>query len=400
MTNKFKGIIALSAFMACGGIAQAQGIRPGYSFPTTPSSGSQVGPSPFFVSPYVGIAAGHDDNVGLSNTNKMSSALYITSPGLKIDARSPSSLFQMDYQGQIGRYLDSDQDNYIDHTVRAQLDTAFSGRSFLRAAYEYLRTHDPRGSTDRPLSNELDKYKLSKPSLTYAYGAPGAQGRVETYFSDARVTYLTNREVTALGDRKTLEFGGAFYWRVMPKTYLLAEARRTDISYRLPNPASGDEMRYYGGVSWEATAATTGTLKVGRLTRRFNGDIPESTSTSWEGLVTWAPRTYSAFELYTSRQTLESTGVGTFILSSVTGVKWNHAWSSVLSTSVLARVQRDEFQGANRTDEIKSLGFKVGYRMRRWLTLGAEYTHTQRDSTQSNSDYDKNLYFLTATASM
>jgi hypothetical protein len=223
---------------------------------------------------------------------------------------------------------------------------------------------------------------------------------VEAYASDARTTYLNNRATTAVSDRKNVEFGGAFYWRVMPKTYVLAEARKNKISYELTNPASGDETRYYGGVSWEATAATTGTVKVGQLKRRFEGNIPESTSTSWEALVTWAPRTYSVFEFYSSRQTIESTGVGNFILSSASGVNWTHAWSSYLSSGVFFRYQRDEFQGANRTDETKSLGLKVGYKMRPWLTLGAEYNFTTRDSNEPVSEYDRNLYLLTATASM
>ena len=47
-----------------------------------------------------------------------------------------------------------------------------------------------------------------------------------------------------------------------------------------------------------------------------------------------------------------------------------------------------------------ALGLKVGYRIRRWLTLGFEYTYTQRDSNQRVYEYDKNFYLLTAVASM
>ena len=152
---------------------------------------------------------------------------------------------------------------------------------------------------------------------------------------------------------------------------------------------------------WEATAATTGTLKVGQLRRSFDqGGFPSKTSTSWEGLITWSPRTYSQFDFYTARTTNEASGLGDFILSDIYGVSWSHMWNSVLTTGVNLRRQRDEYQGFNRTDEVTTLGFKVGYRFRRWLTLGAEYTHTNRDSNQNIFEYDKNLYLLTATASM
>ena len=405
MTNKKLKIAVALALMGMAAAAHAQ-IRPAYSYPgttTAPTTGAasmQVGDSPLFFGPYIGLAAGHDDNLFLSNTDQKSSTLYVTSPGFKLDARSPNSVLQFNYQGQIGRYVESRDDDYVDHTARAQADMAFGGRTFLRLGYDYIRSHDPRGSTDRAISTRPDKYVLYAPSATFAFGAPGAQGRVEVYYADGHKRYINNSATTAAAERDTTEYGGALYWRVMPKTYLLAEVRQTDISYELSNPFSGYERRYYGGVSWEATAATTGTLKVGQLRRNFDSNLPSASATSWEGLVTWAPRTYSSFDFYTSRQTSESTGLGSFILSEVTGVTWNHAWSSALNTAVLARYQKDEYQGFDRTDNTKTLGFKVGYRFRRWLVFGAEYNYNQRDSNQNVFEYDKNLYMLTATASM
>jgi hypothetical protein len=405
MTNKKLKIAVTLVLLGAAVAAHAQ-IRPAYHYPggTAPSAAGaasmQVGDSPVFFSPYIGVAAGHDDNLFLSNANRRSSTLYVTSPGFKLDARSPSSVLQFNYQGQIGRYAQSEDDNYVDHTARAQADMAFGGRTFLRLGYDYIHSHDPRGSTDRAISTRPDKYWLYAPSATFAFGAPGAQGRAEVYYVDSHKMYLNNRATTAASDRDTTEYGTAFYWRVMPKTYVLAEVRQTDISYELSNPFSGYERRYYGGVSWEATAATTGTLKVGQLRRNFDSGLPSASATSWEGLVTWAPRTYSTFDFYTSRQTSESTGLGSFILTEVSGVTWNHAWSSVLNSAVILRYQRDEYQGFDRTDDTKTLGFKVGYRFRRWLTLGAEYNRIQRNSNQNIFEYDKNLYMLTGTASM
>jgi len=198
------------------------------------------------------------------------------------------------------------------------------------------------------------------------------------------------------------EFGGAFYWRVMPRTYVVAEARGTNVRYDLSgSPLSADERRYYGGVTWEATAATQGTLKFGRLKRQFKNDsTPDFTGTSWEGLVTWAPRSYSKFDFYTARQTNESTGVGDFILTSIAGITWTHNWSSYLTTGVDARYQKDAFQGFDRSDRSRVLGLKAGYKFRRWLTLGAEFTRSHRDSNIETFDYDKNLYLLTATATL
>ena len=402
MTKKKLNTALIALLSLAATSAGAQYIRPAYSYPSGQlTGGTQIADTPLFATPYIGLAVGHDDNLFLSRDNRKASNLYIVSPGFKLDARSEAMIFQASYQGQIGRYTSSADDNYVDHTTRAQLDTAFSGRSFLRLGADYIRSHDPRGSTDRPVEGRPDKYRLVVPSATYAFGAPGAQGRVELYASEINKRYTNNRATTQFADRSGAEFGGAFYWRVMPKTYAMAEVRNTEIHYDLTNVNTGEERRYYAGISWEATAKTVGTIKVGQLRRSFDNGDPSKTTSSWEGLVTWSPLTYSSFDFYTSRQSNEATGLGArFILSSVAGVNWTHAWSSFLNTGVGLRYQKDEYQGFDRTDDLKTLNLRVGYKFRRWLTIGGEYTYTKRDSNQPTFEFDKNLYMLTATASM
>jgi hypothetical protein len=398
--------VMLVAVLALNGtIALAQSIRPTYQYPAPPQASGptsvQMGGSPFYFAPYLGFAIGHDDNLFLTPNVKKSSSLYIVSPGFKIDARSERSVFQFGYEGRIGRYSSSENDNYSDHAVTGQFDFAFDRRNFMRVGVDYLRGHEARGSTDRQISGSPDEYRLTTPNAMYAFGAPGAAGRFETYYSDARKRYTNNRATTAVGDHGKQEFGGALYVRVAPRTYAVVEARSTKVKYEQPSVHDARERRYYGGIAWDATATTTGTIKVGRFQRDFNDSaIKDFSDVSWEARVTWAPRTYSRFEFYTSRFSTESTGLGNFILSDVTGAIWTHNWTSVISTGVDLRYQKDDYQGFSRKDDTISLGLKMGYKVRRWLTLGAEYTYIKRDSTIDSADYDKNLYFLTATASM
>ncbi len=407
MPNK-KYLVAAGALLLASIVdAQAQTalIRPSYRFPEAPAPNGpgnvQIADSPFFVTPYVGLAGGRDDNVQLSNTHRKESTLYILSPGITVDARDAAKVFTFDYQAQIGHYTSSGDDDYTDQAARAQFDMALDRRNFLRLVMGYGHGHDQRGSTDRPISNQPDKYRVSAPGVTYAFGTPGAQGRIELYADDADKKYLNNRETTAGSDHDTRNYGGAFYWRAMPKTYLLAEARETHIRYDLPSSQqSADERRLFAGVSWEATAATTGTVKVGRLKRDFKSDLPDESSTSWEGTVTWAPRTYSKFDLYAVRTTTEATGQGSFILTTLTGVVWSHNWNSSISTGLDLHHQHDAFQNFDRTDNTDSAALRFGYRFRRWLTLGAQYTYTKRDSNVPDVDYNRNVYLFTLTGTL
>ena len=397
-------IAAGVAFALGATLAHAQSIRPTYEFPAAPDKSGpasvQMGGSPFFFTPYIGVGVGHDDNVTYAPTNATSSALYVVSPGLKIDARSVRSVFQFDYEGQIARYSDSKQDDYEDHRVSGQFDFAFDRRNFLRANAAYLLGHDPRGLTDRPVSAEPDKYRIASAGGMYSFGAPGAAGRVELYYDEARKRYRNNLAFTSSADRNNREYGGAFYVRLGPRTYAMAEARETRIKYVQPSDFSAKERRYYGGLSWDVTDATTGIVKVGRFERNFDSALPDYSDFAWEASIIWTPRTYSRWEFNTLRYSTEQTGLGTFIVTDAAGVAWTHNWATYLMTTVDLRYQKDDYQGFSRKDDTMALGLKVGYKFRRWLTLGAEYTYTKRDSTFDPADYEKNLYFLTATASM
>jgi hypothetical protein len=399
--------------LTCASAALAQQIpvpiRPAYIYPAVQGPASrvagatsvQVADTPLYFTPYLGLAGGYDDNLFYAPSNEKSSYLYVISPGLRFDARDASKVFSLEYQSQYGVYTSSRNDDYWDHNVLAAFDTIMAPSLYGHIDYLFVHGHDPRGLTDRPAQDHPDKYELSRPAVTLAYGAPGARGHLEAYYSYAYRKYINNRDTTIGSDRETPEYGAAFYWRVMPKTNVLIEARRTDQDYLLStSPLDSTENRYYAGVTWEATAATTGTIKYGTLKKRFESDLPGYSGNSWEALVSWLPRTYSRFDFYSGRYPIESTGLGSFILSDATGVIWTHNWNSLLSTGLNARFQHDRYQNFSRNDDISSVGLHVGYKFRRWLTLGAEYTYMKRDSDLDQYDYTKNLFFVTATISM
>ena len=84
------------------------------------------------------------------------------------------------------------------------------------------------------------------------------------------------------------------------------------------------------------------------------------------------------------------------------GVTWNHAWSSRLRSTALASFRTDDYKGAGitRSDDTTSLGIKVDYYFRRWLRLGAGYTHWDRNSNPPGFDYKRNIYMFTVGATL
>jgi hypothetical protein len=383
--------------------AQVSPVRPQYRFPSTPAdsewgaAGVDLG-SGVYLYPYLNFAAGNDDNLFFAPDNTKSSNLYIVTPGLKLQTRGNNAVFGLTYEANIGRYLESNADNYVDQNTVVSVDVAMNSRNFLRVAGDYLLGHDARGSTDTPSGQYPNKYRLTGVGALYALGASGAQGRLEAGYAMAEKRYTNNTSLTASQNRDTDQYGAAFYWRAFPKTYLIAEARFNNYDYIQPTtPGDSRESRYYAGVTWEATAATTGTVKIGKFEKRFDSGsgVPTINESSWEALVTWSPLSYSKFDLYSSKQPTESTGLGDAIIVKATGLLWTHGWNSQVSSTVGYKFENDEYVGFPRSDDINTIALGVKYKMRRWLNLGAEYSYTDRSSNIPQFDYKRNLILFT-----
>ena len=391
------GFGAAAIFVAGQAVAQAQPA----AAPAGPA-GFPVGP--LTVYPGIDLAHGYDDNLFLRPSATTSSSFTIVSPYVRAEANPGPHKFGLLFRIDDGRYHSSPADSYTDYGLIGTGDMVFSGRAGLKLRAEHRHGHDPRGSTDRGISATPDEYDNTGIDGVFRYGAPGARGRIEVDAGAFARRYTNNSATTAAADRDTAQLGGTFFWRVMPRTELLGQVGYRNIDYKLSTSTlDSTETRYLIGVKWEATAATTGIAKFGRLKKDFDSAARQDFSgSSWDVGVRWSPLTYSVFDFVSSKQTAESTGVGDSVISKNYGVTWSHAWSSRLRTQALASFRNDAFLGAgsSRVDDNVSFGLKVAYDFRRWLRLGAEYTHFERNSNDNAFNYKRNLLLFTMGATL
>lgn len=392
------------ALLAAGAALAQMGI-PGRGPEPTGAGSFPVGPLNVF--PGIDLAQGYDDNLFWTPSNKTSSAYTVVSPYVRAEAKSGPNSYSGTLRLADGHFWNSAKDNYTDYSFIGNGDLVFDGRTGLKLRAEFRHGHDPRGSTDRAFTLTPDQYNNYGGGGLFRYGAPGAQGRIEIDASAFARRYTNHHDTTDVSNRNTWQGGGSFFWRVMPRTEVLIQARHTNFNYTddsSPGPTqSSGENNYYLGLKWEATAKTTGTVKVGYMTKNFDSSARKDYSgSSWEAGVRWSPLTYSVFDLVTSRQTNESTGVGSAIVSNSYGLSWNHAWNSRLRTQALAGYRRDDFldSSPDRLDKTATFGARVSYDFRRWLMFGVQYTHTDRDSNQRIYDYKRNLFLLTVGATL
>lgn len=354
-----------------------------------------------FVYPLVLLGIGHNDNVLGDRDDRTSSSITSLQPEIVAEIKTGGDRYTASYSGNYGIYADSRDDNFAHHDLKIAGDNYFSARARMGWMLGYLEQSDARGSTDRVQSDEPDKWHAPVLRGRFIYGAPEATGRVEADVQHMRKRYDNNRDVTVLSDLDMTEVAGRFLYRVAPRTLVLAEVRNKDTDYVRSEGPGSDEQRYLVGATWEATAATTGIVKLGMLKKDFTGASGRDfDGFSWEAAVRWQPTSFSVVDLETSREVADPTGIGNYVLNSGFDVLWQHKWTSYVTSRVALGTLESEFDGVDRTDKTYTYGFGVGYAMRRWLNLGVDWRHTDRSSSDSIFDFRRNVVMFTVEATL
>jgi hypothetical protein len=401
-------VAAVSAVLTSAAFAQPSGTySPSGSTNAEESAASHrsgaIPLGPITAYPSIGLSFKRDSNLYFSPTNTTADTIRILSPSVRFEAKQAANTYSLVLGSTLGRYNRQTADDYTNYNINglASLDMTTRLRASIKA--DYIDAQDPRGSTNNALSATPDRYRQTYVGGIASYGAKGAQGRIDVELGKLAREYYNNRATTFAMDRDNTDAGATFIWRVAPKTSLLLQAKHTRIDYvDATSTLDSTENRLLGGVTWEATAKTTGIFKFGMVKKSFgDGTRADTTSPSWEGAIQWSPRTYSHVDFNFGRMPAETTGgLGNFIDRTTTGAIWTHQWTSQVTTAASASYLTDVYKGFDRRDNLQNFGLKATYAMRRWLNFGADYTHTFRDSSDNNFDYRRNTVMLFVNATL
>lgn len=366
------------------------------SAPAAPDSPSGEGGRPLKfgnvnVFPSAELRWGHDDNLTQAPATPaqpaVSSSVWILNAGLTADLEYKGDRYSLDYLGAYSRYTSSSKDNVENHTLRLQGANILDVRHALRWQAGLVDGYDPRGSTDATFSAQAPShYRTYRVGGTYAYGAEGAKGRLEGDAFFTTKEYLNNRDTMRTADVDTTELNGRFFWRVMPKTSAAFEVRYADYDYVAADAGlDSSSLQLLVGANWNATAATSGSFRVGHMSRRYDSRA-DYTGFSWEAGVTWKPLTYSTFTFTTGRNINDTTSgapgaVGDFVLGTSYGVNWTHEWRSNLRSEVSWNQVKSDYEGVARLDKLDTYKFGLYYDLRRWMNAGVEFNYSDRRST-------------------
>ncbi|UUM33094.1 outer membrane beta-barrel protein [Vibrio japonicus] len=371
----------------------------------------------------------YNDNIGRYSDAKApeSSSVFVLEPGISVESDRGGNQYSVAYQLSSGTYLDSSDDNYIDHTLSTNNFIRLNSRNGVALNYSYQYSHEERGTgllagdelstaTDEPV-----KFAIHNVNGTYVYGSEQAKGRVELTlgYEDREYKNYRDTQLPGIGrvstkhkDHRELSGALAFYYRVMPATSLIFEVDTIERRYDLNDPITdlsqdSVDIFYLLGATWEATGKTTGKLRLGLQDKSYDESTKEDfQGFSWDLDVIWKPVKHSTVTLSGAQRARDSDqGTVYYVDEKSLYAGWKHYWLNNFYSNLSVQLRDDDYsnsqrfgQQLKRDDELFKSGINFGYEIFEHADISLGWNYENNDSSLESNNYKQNVMFISANA--
>jgi len=339
------------------------------------------------------VKTAYDDNV-LGTNDPISSSVTTVSPSFALSANGAKTTFNLEYALSHSIYSEKQASSITNHSFSAGSSYQFDVRNKLSVNTSLQQSE---GISRTRVVGQADEFRATDVAFNYEYGAPGAKGNIVTGVNFG--SYNTINDFNFDQNRKT--FGGMFEFslRASEKSRALlgVEAIKTEYQYA----DSKDNVGYtaYTGMQWDATAKTTGRVTLGYQKQNYDDSAlnRNQESLNWSIGATWSPKTYSQFSLVSSQAISEGFyGAASQKVRSVL-LSWNHDWGGFITTGLSVENAVNKYSNG-RDDDSQTYSALVSYQYLRWLNFSLGVSKSDFNSTDIKYDFDRNTYYLSATA--
>jgi hypothetical protein len=350
-----------------------------------------------------GLSVISDSNI-TRTVEKTPDKAAIFSPQLQFLNSIGQHNFIFGYQGDFVVYDDNSQFNYNEHELklRAMFDHSYQINSEFTLGYQE-KVEDPGSNNAQTESiNNFNQLTRKFAEVKFYYGTKASSGQFVVGLVHNQQRYTNNQQSFRSLDRN--QFTGTFFYRLAPKTRLLLEASvaaNDNIVATEFTDQSSDANIYLAGVEWEATAATSGTFKLGYQSTIFdNAQLNDLTGLSYLLDISWQPSTYSRFTIGASRLTNESAqqDIGGAINAGYS-LALKQDFTPLTSLNVKYEQDKSDFNSAqNRTDKRKRFEVRFAHSLRAWLDISLNFRHWTRSSNEALFNFSSNAVELSFTS--
>ena len=361
---------------------------------------------PVYITPTLEVETRYSDNDLRAESDTTSTWILDTAPKVQMWLQNGESTYSGTLQLRDYRYSETSDDDFTDYQGNIDIHHEFNAKNTLDAFAKFYDGHEERGTglSEGDVAQEIDEpveVETTEYGAGYTLGNKSGPARLNAGYRFYERDYQNFREETQYRDYEQDHWAVRGFYSVGPKTDLVVEARYVDTEYETDRRLApggtfnNEEYNYFVGVEWEATAKTSGSVKLGWFDREYDSSEREADDGfSWEVDAYYTPRSYSEFNLETKRFSQETNGLGDSIDTEQLALRWTHDWSFRSNTRLEIAKANENYSGSFRDDDLWFVEARYTRKLRRWFDLSGGYRYEERDSGEDTFSYDQNVYFL------
>ena len=277
----------------------------GLAGPAAAQGNIQLGP--FRILTSLELSGEYDDNIFLTNTNKVQDFIWVISPGILIEIPAKQYSLRLGYRADILEYTDNTQLNTVHHNALFDGQYNFPWNLSLRLSDRFLITDDFAGF---PVPEQTILTKRTENTLD----AGALYTLRERYSFDVNFRwFLVDYDDPQFDNLDRQDYAGSFtfFYRILPKTSVLGSVDYVVVRYDDPVSSAARDSegwRFWLGLKGDLTAKTTVLIRAGWEWKDYDNPIQQD----WDGLIVeeniiWKYREPSEVRVFGGRANVEST---------------------------------------------------------------------------------------------
>jgi hypothetical protein len=353
----------------------------------------------FEVNPFLALTGRYTDNVFNTNSDLKGDFSAVITPGVQVIFPRAKKNYrgELIYQGDLERFNRYTSQNADNHKATGTFDISFPVGLELAVKDEFVRNHDPQGVN---VGTELNFFRTNLASTSVAYTLSD-RFKVRLEYANYLVHYEAGRN--DFENRTDNTLATYVYYALTPKTSAFVEYDFVDVDFKTSNEFDSKEHHLFGGITWDITGKTKGTVKGGYEVKRFQ----DSTIGGFKGFIlelsvdhNFTPR--HSLKIKGIRRTNETNVFGSsFFVTTGASIEYFQRFTGKITGTADISYGVDSYRGdVSRRDKTWQGGIGVIYQFKKWLRTEARYSYTKRHSNENEFNYRNNTYYLKLTASL
>ncbi|MBQ2313163.1 MAG: outer membrane beta-barrel protein, partial [Elusimicrobiaceae bacterium] len=327
---------------------------------------------------YEGLS--YDDNIYLTNDNRIGSAISSTKLGALYDLAIPNSSLKGKFTA-VGGYNAYQKHNHKNGFWDALVIADF-GNDLFKIGDTFLLTSDPANS-------EITEREQRINNKVYASYRTSAYKKLSLGFkvSDEYEKYISGTTLKDL-NRNRVNAGAGIYFNVSEKTSLFAEYTFTALSYDTNHANNSIGGTAALGIEGKIAPKVTGEAKVTYDYRNYTHDKAGCDNygdlIGYNVEVSWEPTSRTLFRLSGARKFEETLYVNNrYFISTGVELYGSQKILEKLTAGLTLGYEnlsypKDNGAGVERSDDVFTVRPEIGYQFNKWLSAGVWYQYRRR----------------------